>query len=249
MQGASYERNSKNGSLHRIPRKITISRAKPTTKARQAGFSKAGFSKSESRLLSCGSMANVRPFYSPFLRTPLTPAFVAGSEKSVLWLVVFLCCCRISRLKLPCSSAIIEDIMGLREAGSAKLAYYYCDFRDEDKQNCRNLLLSIVSQLCAQSDLCCDILSPIYSSHDNGARKSSDGILTKCLTEMLSLPAQGPIYLIVDALDECPNHSGMPTPREEVLNLVNDLVDLHLPNLHICVTSCRRSTYKPLSTL
>ncbi|KAH9977573.1 hypothetical protein BJV74DRAFT_149311 [Russula compacta] len=134
-------------------------------------------------------------------------------------------------------SAIIEDIMGLREAGSAKLAYFYCDFREEDKQNCRNLLLSIVSQLCAQSDLCCEILSPIYSSHDNGARKPSDEILTKCLSEMLSLPAQGPIYLIVDALDECPNNSGMPTPREEVLNLVNDLVDIHLPNLHMCVTS------------
>ena len=29
----------------------------------------------------------------------------------------------------------------------------------------------------------------------------------------------------------------MPTPREEVLDLVKGLVDLHLPNLHICVTS------------
>jgi len=29
----------------------------------------------------------------------------------------------------------------------------------------------------------------------------------------------------------------MPTPREEVLELVKGLVDLHLSNLHICVTS------------
>jgi hypothetical protein len=42
----------------------------------------------------------------------------------------------------------------------------------------------------------------------------------------------------MDALDECPD-LGMPTPREAVLNLVKDLVHLHLqvPNLHICVTS------------
>jgi hypothetical protein len=46
-----------------------------------------------------------------------------------------------------------------------------------------------------------------------------------------------PIYLIVDALDECPNDSGLPTAREEVLDLINDLVGLRLPNLHICVTS------------
>jgi len=46
-----------------------------------------------------------------------------------------------------------------------------------------------------------------------------------------------PVYLIVDALDECPNNSGLPTAREEVLDLVKDLYGLGLPNLHICVTS------------
>jgi len=54
---------------------------------------------------------------------------------------------------------------------------------------------------------------------------------------MLLLSTHRPIYLIVDALDECPNNSGLPTAREEVLSLVQDLVDLHLPNVHICVTS------------
>jgi hypothetical protein len=54
---------------------------------------------------------------------------------------------------------------------------------------------------------------------------------------MVSLPVQVPIYLILDALDECPNNSGMPTAREEVLDLVNDLVSLGLPKLHVCVTS------------
>ena len=124
-----------------------------------------------------------------------------------------------------------------REAGTAIMAYFYCDFRDELKQNCRNLVLSIISQLCAQSDLCCDILSCIYLAHDNGARNPSDQTLTDCLTKMVSLPAQDSIYIIVDALDECPNNSGMPTPREEVLDLVEDLVSLRLQNLHLCVTS------------
>ena len=135
------------------------------------------------------------------------------------------------------SSGIVEDIMAQRDAGMATMAYFYCDFRDEDKQNCRNLLLSILSQLWDQSDPCCDILARIYLAHDKGKRKPSDETLAKCLTEVLSLTAQGPVYLIVDAVDECPNNSGMPTPREEVLHLVSDLVDLHLLNLRICVTS------------
>ena len=135
------------------------------------------------------------------------------------------------------SSAIIEDITERCEPGPVTMAYFYCDFRDEDKQNCRNLLLSILSQLCSQSNLCCDLLSRVYAAHGDGARKPSDDALTRCLNEILSCSARHPIYLIFDALDECPNNSGMPTPREEVLDLVKGLVDLDLPNLHICVTS------------
>jgi hypothetical protein len=81
------------------------------------------------------------------------------------------------------------------------------------------------------------MLSRIYLAHDKGAQKPSDKTLTKCLTEMLLLPFEGPMYLILDALDECPNNSGLPTAREEVLDLINNLVGLRLPNLHICVTS------------
>ena len=49
--------------------------------------------------------------------------------------------------------------------------------------------------------------------------------------------SQLPTYIIMDAVDECPNVSGIPTPREQVLELVKDLIDLGLPNLHLCVTS------------
>ena len=54
---------------------------------------------------------------------------------------------------------------------------------------------------------------------------------------MLEVTAQEPIYIIVDALDECPKLSGMPTPRAMVLSLLKDLVGLRFRNLHICVTS------------
>ena len=127
--------------------------------------------------------------------------------------------------------------MALHEVRSASLAYFYFDFRDEDKRNRRSLLLSVLSQLSAQSNLCCGVLSQLYSAHDDGEQKPIDSDLKQCLKEMLLLPALGPVYLIVNALDECPKSSGMPTAREEVLDLLNDLVSLHLPDLHICITS------------
>jgi hypothetical protein len=61
--------------------------------------------------------------------------------------------------------------------------------------------------------------------------------MIECLKEMLTLEARGPTYIIMDALDECPTTSTIPSPREEVLELVDELVGLHLPDLHICVTS------------
>ena len=133
------------------------------------------------------------------------------------------------------------------------MAYFYCDFRDENKQSRRNLALSILSQLAAQSDLCCDILSRLYSSHDDGRQKPNDRAWVQCLKDMLSLPTQDSVYLIIDALDECPNNSGMPSLREEVLDLVQDLAELRLPRVHICVTSRPevdiRSTLEPLTLL
>jgi len=117
------------------------------------------------------------------------------------------------------------------------MAYFYCDFRDKDKQNCRALLLSIISQLCTQSSLCCDMFFRFYLAHGDGTRKPSDDALMQCLNEMLSLPSQSSIYVIVDALDECPNNFGLPTPREELLGFIKDLVNLRLPNLHLCLTS------------
>ena len=127
--------------------------------------------------------------------------------------------------------------MALRNAGKASIAYFYFDFRDVDKQKLHNLLPSLLIQLSARSDPCCDILSRLYSSHDRGVRKPSDRDMIECLKQMLILEAQGPTYIIMDTLDECPITSTIPSPREEVLDFVDEIVALHLSNVHICVTS------------
>jgi NACHT domain len=57
---------------------------------------------------------------------------------------------------------------------------------------------------------------------------------------MFRVLGQVPTYVIIDALDECPNISraiGVPPSRQKVLDLVKELIELHLPNVHICATS------------
>ena len=140
-------------------------------------------------------------------------------------------------MTLSTSSSIIRKIETKRKAGLASIAYYYFDFRDTEKQHLRGLLSSLIFQLSANSDPCYQILSRLYSNHAGGAVEPPEDLLSECLVEMLRVPEQPPMYIIIDALDECPNISGMPTPREQVLEFLEHLVTSDLPNLHVCATS------------
>jgi NACHT domain len=135
------------------------------------------------------------------------------------------------------SSTIIEDIDSKRKSGLVSLAFFYCDFREDEKKDLRGLLSSVLVQLCHQSDSCYRILSNFYSEHANGSQDPRDDALVRCLKDILRVSGQAPVYLIVDGLDECSNTSAMPSPREEILTFLEDLIDSQLPNLRICVTS------------
>jgi hypothetical protein len=133
----------------------------------------------------------------------------------------------------------------MRNSGGASLAIYYYDFREEQKKDLRGLLSSILSQLCDQSDPYHDIISNFYSTYR--VQSPSDEDLERCLKELLDVPGQAPVYLIIDALDECPSTSPRlsgPSPREEVLKLLLRLIESRLVNLRICVTSRRETDIK-----
>jgi len=144
------------------------------------------------------------------------------------------------------SSTIIEDVENIRKSGLASLAIFYYDFRDDEKKDLRGLLSSILFQLCNQSDSYCNILASFYSRHCDGAQSPGDDELVRCLKDVLSLPGQAPVYLIVDALDECPNTSALSSARLEVLKHLEDLVNSQLPNLRMCITSRPEADIKPI---
>jgi hypothetical protein len=120
------------------------------------------------------------------------------------------------------------------------MAYFFFDFRDPEKQNARAFLSSVLVQLSNQSITFCNILLEFYSAHQHGSQQPSDRALLQCLEKMLEVQSEGPIFVIVDALDECPDTSGVQSPREKVLALVEELVGSdgsRLPNLRLCITS------------
>jgi hypothetical protein len=242
------------GCLPPIRRRIKVLSEKHDIQERQHGSSRAVPSlNGKRRGHCCGYMENVR--LRSHRRVPHSNIFVditAGAGKSTLLYVMILYVCLRLFIMLV-SSAIIQDIKRMHAAGLATMAYYYFDFRDVKKQDCYGLLSSLVSQLSADSDSYYKILSRLYSDNMNGRLNPDIDSLKECMKDMLNLPEQGPVYIIVDALDECPNLSGTPSAREEVLELVGELVDLEFQNLHLCVASRPevdiRVILDPLTTL
>ena len=139
------------------------------------------------------------------------------------------------------------------DRGLALMAYYYFDFKDIAKQDIRGLLASLLSQFCATSDPCYQILSDLYSENHEGSQQPDNETLIETLKQILRLSDSLMRCIIVDAIDECPNTSGFPTAREEILDLLEDLVRLGLPKILICVTSRPeidiRTVLEPLTSL
>ena len=135
------------------------------------------------------------------------------------------------------SSAIIEDIKTAREETSSLVAYHYFDFKDASKRHVRGSLASLLFQLSHDSDCCRDILYQLYKTCRNGSERPSEADLADCLKTILKLPGQLPIFVIMDALDECPNTTGTPSARDEVLQFMRNLVGSNHSNLFLCVTS------------
>ena len=125
----------------------------------------------------------------------------------------------------------------MRESGSALIGYYYFDYKDTSKRDIRGMLASLLFQLGCSSHTCWDVLYRLHTACNDGSEQPSNVSLVKCLGDILQLPGQLPIFVILDALDECPITTETPSAREKVLDFVEDLVGSGHSNLFLCITS------------
>jgi hypothetical protein len=120
---------------------------------------------------------------------------------------------------------------------SMLFAYYYFDFKDSSKHDIRGMLKSLLLQLCEYSSHCWDARHQLYNSCRDDSEQPNEASLAKCLKTMPKFSNQVPIFVVLDALDECPITTGIPSAREKVLAFVEDLVLSNHPNLFMCITS------------
>ncbi|EEQ35613.1 hypothetical protein McanMca71_002980 [Microsporum canis] len=143
--------------------------------------------------------------------------------------------------KTVLSSSIIEH---LREEYDSRpdvlLSYFYFDFGTPAKQSATNCLRYLLSRLVTKS------LEVPHELRDLYVKKCNFGSETPALldlTAIFKLFAESKdvqnIFLVIDALDECPAHN-----RQELLDFLRTISSWSPSNLHVFLTSRPESDIK-----
>lgn len=114
---------------------------------------------------------------------------------------------------------------------TSALAFFYFDFRDQQKQEVPDFLRSLIARLCKGQQQLPESIKALYERYSDQEAPSSVQVLLKAFTSVIETPGQK--YVIVDALDEC-------TDRGELLEVLTEIAAVQLSNagkLHILVTS------------
>jgi len=130
------------------------------------------------------------------------------------------------------SSSIIHHLAKLYDSDPyTALAYFYFSFSDKEKQNTENMLRSLIVQLGGERPDTPKPLSDLHSYRDKHLQPDLEK-----LEETLQACAQDfkNVYLVVDALDECPRANG---ERAKLLKLLGHVHKWTLTNLHVLYTS------------
>src|SRR5437773_9476547 len=103
---------------------------------------------------------------------------------------------------------------------SQAVAYFYFDFNDTEKQNAVNCVSSLIAQLCSQVVDLPEKLKELYKRCNDGKQKAAMRNL-KAVLELFAVMEEVDIFIVADALDECPKNAEKlrEEPREELLKL------------------------------
>ncbi|BCR94675.1 uncharacterized protein AKAW2_11721S [Aspergillus luchuensis] len=148
---------------------------------------------------------------------------------SILWLHGVAGCGK----SVMCST-IIEDIQRVCIDGSnTRFAYWYFQFNDPSSQRVENMLRTIIRQL--HSTPLDEPIRNLWSDYGTKGSNPSNTRLQETL-EILLAANKGRIFLILDALDECPEAVNR-KERSLLLPLLTGLQKKYSDKIHIFVTS------------
>ena len=133
--------------------------------------------------------------------------------------------------KTVLSSTILSDIFQYTNNDREKLvAYFYFDFNDQQMQDPELMVRSVISQISRQFIKIPKSLDTLFQSCGNGQRQPSLPDLVELLHQFTNDYPH--IFIVLDALDECRNRSGL-------MKTIQEIATSQLDGLHILLTSRR----------
>ena len=150
-------------------------------------------------------------------------------EDSILWLNGFA-----GSGKSVLCSTVIESVLSLRGSDPRiGIAFFYFTFTDESKQDVMGMLRALLLQLSSQLQDGHADLVPLYNSYKTGTPP-----LEVLMTHLqLLIERFGHVYIMLDALDECPRVRLREHVQVHVLNALVTMGEWALQRLHLFVTS------------
>jgi hypothetical protein len=110
--------------------------------------------------------------------------------------------------KTVLTSIIVADLFErLHKGTDVAVAFVYCDYRIRDRQTLHDILLSILKQLGESRTTLSDSMQALYKRAGNGQRRPlPEDIVQTLRLEVALLPKT---FVLIDALDECPEGAQM----------------------------------------
>ncbi|KAF8463211.1 hypothetical protein JB92DRAFT_2116649 [Gautieria morchelliformis] len=131
-----------------------------------------------------------------------------------------------------CSTIIREISHHCTSDPSLAVAFFYFDFRSKDIEP-RSVLRALIKQLSLKSTktaaTTCNYLAQLFSDKKNGLESPSLGELKSTLKSIIGTFEKN-VYIIFDALDECPD-------RHQFLELIKEIHGWKFDALHLLATS------------
>ena len=144
-----------------------------------------------------------------------------------VWLYVFAGCGK----SVLCSTVIDHTLLFIESNKPSTLAYFYFDFRENQKQTVCSLLYTLVAQLLQTPDPIPESVVEFYSRYEAQSPPSIVHVAIELLFSVLGSP--GHKYIVVDALDEC-------RERDELLDVLSQIRSMQTRDsgkIHVLVTS------------
>jgi hypothetical protein len=128
--------------------------------------------------------------------------------------------------KTMIAAIAVDHLLKTVRSNAIGVSYIYCNYKAQADQNTTTLLAAILKQLVRNRPSIADPVTCLYDLHaTDNTRPSLDEIFS-ALQSVLTIYST--VYVVIDALDECPDKDGT---RSQLLAKLRDLqrkTDLHL---------------------